>query len=113
MNEVENYISQFEPEVQHRLKEIRELFFASYPNVEESISYNMPSYKIGKQQLYFAAYNKHIGFYPVYGLSDLEDELLNHRAKGTKDTLHFLHRNPLPIELIKKIIVKRFTIIDK
>jgi uncharacterized protein YdhG (YjbR/CyaY superfamily) len=112
MSEVENYISQFEPEVQHRLKEIRQLFFDDYPNVEERISYNMPSYRIGKEQLYFAAYKNHIGFYPVYGLLDLEDELVNYRAKGTKDTLHFLHQKALPIDLIQKILEKKFSISD-
>ena len=104
MKQVEEYISQFDPEIQIRLKELRQLFFDIIPNIEESISYNMPSYKVGKHSLYFAAYKKHIGFYPVYELLTMEDELANYRAKGTKDTLHFLHREALPIELIKKII---------
>jgi uncharacterized protein YdhG (YjbR/CyaY superfamily) len=40
----------------------------------------------------------------LYGLNEIEDELREYRAKGTKDSLHFLHNKPLPIELIKKII---------
>jgi uncharacterized protein YdhG (YjbR/CyaY superfamily) len=104
VKQVEVYISQFDPEIQSRLIEIRQLFFDLIPDIKESISYNMPAYKVGKHHLYFAAYKKHIGFYPVYGLLAIEDELINYRAKGTKDTLHFLHREPMPIELIKKII---------
>ena len=104
MKEVENYISQFEPEIQARLAELRQLFFNLSPNVEEQIRYNMPAYKVGKKNLYFAAYKKHIGFYPVYGLAGLEEELATYRAKGTKDTLHFLHNQPLPLGLITKII---------
>ena len=104
MNEVEVYITHFEPEIQSRLEILRQLFFEVLPNTEESIRYKIPAYKVGKNHLYFAAYKKHIGFYPVYGLSEIEDEVSKYRAKKTKDSLHFLLNQPLPIELIKKII---------
>lgn len=104
MNEVEHYILQFEPEIQARLEIIRKLFFEVLPATEESIRYKMPAYKVGKHHLYFAAYKKHIGFYPVYGLTEIEDEILEYRAKNTKDSLHFSHDKPLPINLLKKII---------
>ncbi len=89
MNGVEKYISQFEPDIRERLVLLRELFFATVPGTEESIRYNMPAYKVGKHHLYFAAYKKHIGFYPVYGLPELEEEIAPYKAKGTKDSLHF------------------------
>jgi uncharacterized protein YdhG (YjbR/CyaY superfamily) len=104
MNAIDQYISQFDPEIQSRLTELRQLFFEVHPECEETIRYNMPAYKVGKHHLYFAAYKKHIGFYPVYGLTDLIEELNQYKAKGTKDSLHFMHTQPLPIELIKKII---------
>ncbi len=104
MNEVDNYISEFEPEIQARLTELRQLFFDVLPNTEESIRYKIPAYKVGKDHLYFAAYKKYIGFYPVYGLAEIENEIAAYRAKGTKDSLHFIHDKPLPKELIKKII---------
>jgi uncharacterized protein YdhG (YjbR/CyaY superfamily) len=104
MNEVEKYISSFEGEVKERLQLLRLLFFEENPSVEESIRYNMPAYQVGKHHLYFAAYKNHVGFYPVYGLVEIEPEIEKYRAKGTKDTLHFMHNNPLPIDLIKRII---------
>jgi uncharacterized protein YdhG (YjbR/CyaY superfamily) len=104
MNEVEKYISSFEGEVKERLQLLRHLFFEENPSVEESIRYNMPAYQVGKLHLYFAAYKNHVGFYPVYGLVEIEPEIKKYRAKGTKDTLHFKHNNPLPIDLIKRII---------
>jgi uncharacterized protein YdhG (YjbR/CyaY superfamily) len=64
MNEVEIYIKQFEPDVQEKLNELRQIFFEVLPNSEESIRYKMPAYKVGKHHLYFAAYKKHIGFDP-------------------------------------------------
>jgi uncharacterized protein YdhG (YjbR/CyaY superfamily) len=104
MNEVEIYIKQFEPDVQEKLNELRQLFFEVLPNSEETIRYKMPAYKVGKYHLYFAAYKKHIGFYPVYGLTEIEEEIVKYRAKKTKDSLHFMLDKPLPVELIKKII---------
>ena len=105
MNEVEKYIQQFEPEIQEKLKTLRQLFFEVLPNVEESFRYNMPAFKIGNHHLYFAVYKNHIGFYPVYGLTEIEDKVSAYRAKNTKDSLHFMLDRPLPIEIIKKIIV--------
>jgi len=104
MTEVEKYIQQFEPEVQEKLNTLRQVFFEILPDTEESIRYKMPAFKIGKHHLYFAAYKKHIGFYPVYGLTEIEDEVSEYRAKNTKDSLHFMLDIPLPIELIKNII---------
>ena len=107
MNEIDNYISQFEPQIQSRLSSLRQLFFEVYPNSIESIRYKIPAYRVGKHYLYFAAYTKHIGFYPVYGLSELEEELSPYRAKRTKDSLHFSNNMPLPIELVRKIIKQK------
>ena len=104
MNEVEKYIAQFEPEIKDRLNVLRQLFFEVVPDTEESIRYKMPAFTVGKHHLYFAAYKKHIGFYPVYGLTEIEELITPYRAKGTKDSLHFPHSKPLPVELIKEII---------
>jgi uncharacterized protein YdhG (YjbR/CyaY superfamily) len=104
MNEVEKYIQQFEPDTQERLNALRQLFFEVLADTEESIRYKMPAFEVGKHHLYFAAYKKHIGFYPVYGLAEIEEEISEYRAKNTKDSLHFKLDRPLPIELIKKII---------
>jgi len=104
MNDIDKYISQFAPEIKTRLIELRQLFFEVYPECEESIRYKMPAYKVGKYHLYFAAYKKHIGFYPVYGLTELEEQLSEFRAKKTKDSLHFMHDKPLPTTLIREII---------
>ena len=45
MNEIEHYISQFEPEIQSRLEIMRQLFFEVLPDTEESIRYKMPAFK--------------------------------------------------------------------
>lgn len=107
MNTVDTYIEAFPESIQERLNTLRQLFFKVVPNAKESTRYKMPAYQVGKHHLYFAAYKKHIGMYPVYGLGELEKDLEPYRAKNTKDSIHFLHTDTLPIELIKLIIIAK------
>lgn len=71
MKEVEHYIAQFEPEIQSRLEILRQLFIEVLQDTEESIRCKMPAFKVGKHHLYFAAFKRYIGFYPVYGLTEI------------------------------------------
>src|SRR5690606_12046181 len=102
--EVENYIIQFEPEIQEKLRALRQLFLELLPGTEERISYKIPAYRVGKHYLYFAAYKTHIGLYPAYGLDEIENEITPYRARNARATLHFMHTKPLPLDLIRKII---------
>jgi uncharacterized protein YdhG (YjbR/CyaY superfamily) len=46
------------------------------PNAEETISYAIPSYKLNGMLVQFAAFSKHIGFYPgAGGIAEFADEL--------------------------------------
>jgi uncharacterized protein YdhG (YjbR/CyaY superfamily) len=105
---VDEYISQLEGEGKARIKTIREAILEKYPSVTESIRYNMPAYNLHKTHLYFAAYKQHIGMYPVSHIDGLTEEIAPYRGKGTKDSLHFLHKEPLPLKLIMKIVTTQF-----
>jgi uncharacterized protein YdhG (YjbR/CyaY superfamily) len=101
---MDEYISQFSIDIQQRLTQIRETINRIKPDVEETIRYGMPAFKLGKEHIYIAGYANHIGMYPVYGMEAIENELTIYRGKNTKDALHFLHAKPLPIPLIIKIV---------
>lgn len=101
---VDEYIEAFPEEIQQRLKQIRDTFTKSAHGIGETIRYNMPAFKVGREHLYIAAYKKHIGMYPMYGMDDIENELKVFRGKNTKDALHFPHDKPLPLGLIEKIV---------
>ena len=63
---VDAYIAQAPAPVQARLKKLRQTIRALAPEAEESISYGMPAYKLhGRPLVYFAAFERHIGFYPI------------------------------------------------
>ena len=101
---IDAYISGFPDDIKLRLTQIREAIKKALPNVEESIRYGMPAFKLNKEHIYISAYKKHIGMYPMYGMESLEEELAIYRGKGTKDALHFSHDQELPLKLIKKIV---------
>lgn len=104
---VDEYIDAQQPEVAERLVSIRKLFHKLLSETEESIRYDMPAFTVGGDYLYISAYKNHIGMYPMYGISELDPDMLPYRGKDTKDALHFEHSEPLPLELIEKIIISK------
>lgn len=63
--EVDQYIQSFPESTQKILKKIRRTIRRLAPSATELISYGIPTYQIeGENVVHFAAYKKHIGFYP-------------------------------------------------
>ncbi|RXR18279.1 hypothetical protein EQG63_08395 [Flavobacterium amnicola] len=103
---VDDYISWFPEETQKLLVEIRNLIKKYAPEAEETISYNIPAYKLHGILLYFAGYQKHVSIYPAPRENAIfKEELQNY--KGGKGTLQFPLNKPLPHDLIQRIIVFR------
>ena len=104
---IDEYIAAQPTEVAARLTSIRQLFHKLLPHTEESIRYGLPAFTVGGYHLYVSAYKQHIGMYPMYGIPELDNEMLPYRGKGTKDALHFKHSESIPMELIGKIILAK------
>ncbi len=100
---IDEYIAGFPADTQARLQAIREVLLAARPGATESISYKMPVVRPAKGwPLYFAAWKHHIGLYPVPPLDEaLEAEVAPLRR--AKDSVGFPNRNPLPLDLIRRI----------
>jgi uncharacterized protein YdhG (YjbR/CyaY superfamily) len=104
MNAVDEYIAGFPPEVQERMRAIRKTVLKIVPNAQESISYQIPTFKLnGKPVVYFAGFIKHIGFYPVPVGDPAFGKDLDAYASG-KGTAKFPMDQPIPIELVEKIV---------
>lgn len=100
---VDSYISDFPPETQAKLKQIRRTIRKAAPDAVECISYAMPAYKLGGILVYFAGYARHIGFYPgAGGIAAFKDELSEY--KWAKGSVQFPLDKPLPIKLITRIV---------
>lgn len=105
-NEIDNYISTFPKEVQVKLNELRVLIKSLVPEATEKISYQMPTFYLDGNLVHFAGYKNHIGFYPTpSGITAFEDELKPY--KYAKGSARFPINEPLPMELIKKIVQYR------
>lgn len=83
--------------------EIRKLIHKENPGVREKISYGMPAFELNGILVYFAAFAKHIGFYPTAsGVAQFQKELRTY-VSG-KWSIQFPLNEPLPLELIRKIV---------
>lgn len=102
----QEYISQFTPEVQAILKEIRVAIKSEAPDAEEIISYRMPAFRQEGILVYFAAFKKHIGLYPpVSGDRTIEKAIAPYA--GPKGNLQFPLDQPIPINLIRRVVKLR------
>ncbi|MFB4327013.1 MULTISPECIES: iron chaperone [Paenibacillus] len=103
---IDDYISGFAPEVQDILQTLRHVIQETAPEAEEKISYQMPTFDLHGNLVHFAAFKKHIGFYPApSGIEAFQDELkVYHASKGT---LKFPIDQPLPYDLIRRIVQYR------
>lgn len=102
---VDEYIASFPEEVQVIICNVRDVILRVMPGAEEIISYDMPTFVLGKKRVYFAAWKKHVAIYAVPTFeSELEERVAPYRA--AKDTVQFPYKKPIPYELIEEIVAK-------
>ena len=100
---IEEYILQFPPNVQELLNQLRQTIRETAPDAKEKISYQMPCYYLNGNLVYFAAYKKHIGFYPMpSALEAFQKELSEY--KSSKGAVQFPLTSPLPLSLIQDMV---------
>ncbi len=105
-NSIDEYIATFPAEIQRRLQEIRSTIHAAAPQAEEKISYQMPTFFLKGNLVHFAAFKHHIGFYPApTGIEAFADDLS--RYKGAKGSVQFPLDQPMPLDLITRIVKYR------
>ena len=81
---IEQYIKNFPPKTQKVLRELRATIQAAAPGAEETINYAIPTFTLKGNLVHFAAFEKHIGFYPApSGIAAFKKELAGYEsAKG-------------------------------
>ena len=103
---VDEYIKRQPPKVQATLQKLRRTIKAAAPEAKEVISYNIPGYMQNGMLAFFAAWQKHISFYPApWGADALEKEMSAY--KGSKGTIQFPLDQPLPFGLVTKMVKYR------
>ena len=100
---VDEYIAAFPRDIQSILRKIRLTIRQAVPHAEEKISYQMPAFASDGDLIYFAAFKKHIGVYPpVRGDENLNKKIARYR--GEKGNLKFPLNEPIPYELITRVV---------
>lgn len=100
--DVDEYIANFPPAVQEKLRGVRQAIKEVLPDAIEKIAYGIPTYWQGRNIVHFGGAEKHIGFYPgSTGVVAFQDELQDYET--SKGTIRFPLGKPIPFDLIKKI----------
>lgn len=101
--DIDDYIAAFPPEIRTVLEKIRLTIREAVPGAVEKISYQIPAFTLAGDLIYFAAFKKHIGMYPpVQGDEQLGRELARYR--GEKGNLKFPLDEPMPYDLISRVV---------
>jgi uncharacterized protein YdhG (YjbR/CyaY superfamily) len=102
---IDEYIKTFPEDVQSILEKMRQAIRKVAPEAEESISYQIPTFKLnGSSLVYFAAFKNHIGLYPPPP-NGFEKEIAPY--EGPKGNLKFPIDRPIPLDLVKRIVKRR------
>ena len=101
--DIDNYISRHPAEVQQLLQEMRLTIQKAAPKATETISYSIPSFRLDGMLVWFAAFKKHIGFYPgADAIRVFKKDLSAYEA--AKGSVQFPFDQPLPLGLVSRIV---------
>ena len=100
---IDEYIAGFPRDVPEILEKIRMTIRRAAPDADETIKYQIPTFILKCNLVHFAAFNKHIGFYPTpTGIEQFKKELSVY--EGAKGSVKFPLDKPIPFGLISKIV---------
>jgi uncharacterized protein YdhG (YjbR/CyaY superfamily) len=101
--DIDEYIAGFPQDVQVLLQKMRTMIRKAAPEAQETISYQIPTFRLKGNLVHFAAYKRHIGFYPTSsGVEKFKKEISGY--KWARGTIQFPLDKPIPFDLISKIV---------
>src|SRR6266516_1027098 len=101
---IDQYIKTFPPDVQKTLEKMRRTIRKAAPEAEEAISYQIPTFKLNGDLVYFAAFKKHIDFFPTSsGLSAFKRELS--KSNPSRGPAQFPLAQPIPSALLPRLVL--------
>jgi uncharacterized protein YdhG (YjbR/CyaY superfamily) len=101
---VAEYLASVPPNARQALKQIRSAIKKAAPDIQQRISYRIPTFDLdGKYLLYMAAFKDHVSIYPATAsmMAKYGGQLKQYRSGA--GTLRFRLDEPLPLGLITKL----------
>jgi uncharacterized protein YdhG (YjbR/CyaY superfamily) len=102
---VDAYVAAQTPVARRMLATLRNIVATAVPDAEETIAYNMPTYRRnGKRFIHFAAWPNHFALYAMNEAvrSHFASELEHLSVEGS--TIRFSYGEPLPEALIARLV---------
>ncbi|HSJ27232.1 MAG TPA: DUF1801 domain-containing protein [Acidimicrobiia bacterium] len=104
---IDEYIAEFPSETRRLLEELRAVIARTAPDATETISYAIPTFDLdGKHLVHFAGFANHIGLYPTPGGVEAFADAFS-RYKTGKGSVQFPLDEPLPVDLVERIVRHR------
>lgn len=102
-NFIDEYIVTFDLKTQEKLQQLLKIIKEEASEAKICKKYNMPAFLLNGNLVYFAAYKNHIGFYSISNTGEVfKSEFKNYKVG--KGSVQFPLNEPLPEELIRKIV---------
>lgn len=101
--DMDEYIAGYPRDVQKLLQQVRRTIKKAAPGAVEAIKYQIPTFTLNGNLISFAAYKNHIGIYPApRSVPEFSAELSAYA--GEKSTLRLPLDQPIPVDLISRIV---------
>ena len=101
--DIDDYLSRYPKHVQRLLTQMRLTIKKAAPKAAEKISYGIPTFALEGNLVHFAAFKKHIGFYPTpSAIAAFSNELSSYKC--SKGTVQFPLDEPLPLTLVSRMV---------
>lgn len=113
MQTVEEYLADKTQAQQAEYERIKKIVVKLVPDIEETISYGIPTFKYkGKYVLYFGAFKDHMSVFPGGAMVDeIKDRLAG--FKLAKGTIQYTEQNLIPKEVIEEFVRNRIVSISR
>lgn len=104
---IDEYLSRVPADSRAALEKLRRTIKSTAPKAVETISYEIPTFKLdGRMLVSFAAFAKHCSFFPGAGPIEVHKSDLK-SFPTSKGTIRFTPERPLSSALVKKLVKTR------
>lgn len=106
--QVREYFAALPPPARRRMQEIRRIIRSVAPDAIEHFSYRIPGFRLdGKVFVYYAAFKGHTSLYPMGAKIRQAHAAALEGYKMSTGTIQFPLDRPLPVPLVKRLVLAR------
>ena len=105
--EIDTYLEALPDDVRSALERVRSIIRETAPDCTERVSYKIPIFRLRKDLVGVSAHKNHCALHSMSPplMKAMAEELEGVKVSGA--TIHFTPENPLPRDLIEKIVRER------